>query len=314
MRRLILVSGLSVLMLLALLWATGVLAALAAWAAGEQRAVQSALAQGIRAIRAGDPGAWGALLSVCFAYGFIHAVGPGHGKVLVAGYGVARRVPVVRLSVLALVSSLAQALTAIVIVGIAVMALGWTRERVESFSDGVIVPFGHLMVAALGLWLVWRGFAGLRALAVQGGGPRGHGHVHDHGHHHHAHHVDDHVHGPGCGHAHGPTVEEALAVSTWKDAGLLVAGIAARPCAGALFLLILTGAMGIFHAGIAGALAMGLGTASVTITVAVLAVWSREGAFAALSDAWMARALPGVEIAAGAIIAAVAIQLYLSGI
>jgi nickel/cobalt transporter (NicO) family protein len=313
MRRLILVSGLGVLVLLAALWASGVLAALAAWAAGEQRAVQSALAQGIRAIRAGDPGAWGTLLSVCFAYGFIHAVGPGHGKVLVAGYGVARRVPVLRLSVLALVSSLAQALTAIVIVGIAVLALGWTRERVEAFSDGVIVPMGHLMVAALGLWLVWRGFAGLRAqvgLAAAGPGqPK-----HDHAHHDHAHHDHDHVHGPGCGHAHGPTVEEALAVGSWRDAALLVAGVAARPCAGALFLLILTGAMGIFHAGIAGALAMGLGTASVTIAVAVLSVWSREGALAALSDAWVARALPGVEIAAGAIIAAVAIQLYLTGI
>jgi ABC-type nickel/cobalt efflux system permease component RcnA len=301
MRRLILWSGLGVAVLLAVLWATGVLAALAAWAAGE-----SALAQGIRAIRAGEPGAWTALLAVCFGYGFIHAVGPGHGKVLVAGYGVARRVPVMRLSVLALVSSLAQALTAIVIVGIAVLALGWTRERVEAFSDGVIVPFGHLMVAALGLWLVWRGVAGLRVQATAAGGHSGH--HHDHGHHDH-----DHVHGPDCAHAHAPTMEEVMAVSTWRDAGLLVAGIAARPCAGALFLLILTGAMGIFHAGVAGALAMGLGTASVTITVAVLSVWSREGAFAAFSDAWVARALPAVEIAAGAVIAAVALQLFLIG-
>jgi ABC-type nickel/cobalt efflux system permease component RcnA len=307
MRRLILWSGLGVAALLGVLWATGILDALAAWAAGEQRAVQSALAQGIRAIRAGDPGAWGALLSVCFAYGFIHAVGPGHGKVLVAGYGVARRVPVLRLSALALVSSLAQALTAIVIVGVAVLALGWTRDRVEAFSDDVIVPFGHLMVAALGLWLVWRGVTGLRAQARSAGGQ----HDHDHHHHHHGH---GHVHGPHCDHAHGPTPEQALAVGTWKDAALLVAGIAARPCAGALFLLILTGAMGIFHAGVVGALVMGLGTASVTIAVAVLAVWSREGAFAALSDAWVARALPGIELAAGAVIAAVAIQLFLTGI
>jgi ABC-type nickel/cobalt efflux system permease component RcnA len=308
MRRLTLVTGLAVAALLAALWATGTLAALAAWAAGEQRAVQSALAQGIRAIRAGDPGAWGALLSVCFAYGFIHAVGPGHGKVLVAGYGMARRVPVLRLSALALVSSLAQAMTAIVIVGIAVLALGWTRERVEAFADGVILPMGHLFVAALGLWLVWRGVSGLRALTLPSGD---HHHHDDHGH---PHGHPDHVHGPHCDHAHAPTPEQALAVASWRDAALLVLGIAARPCAGALFVLILTGAMGIFHAGIAGALAMGLGTASVTIAVAVLSVWSREGAFAALSDAWVARALPGIELAAGAIIAAVALQLFLAGI
>lgn len=295
MRRVILWSGLGVAALLAALWASGTLAALGAWAAGQQREVQSGLAQAIRAIRAGDTGAWAALLTACFAYGFIHAVGPGHGKVLVAGYGLARRVPVLRLSSLALAASLAQALVAVAIVGLAVLALGWTRERVEGFAEDVVVPAGHLMVAALGLWLVWRGVRGLRALAA----PAPHHYDHDH---------------QTCGHAHGPTAAEVAAVTGWRDAGLLIAGIALRPCTGALFVLILTGAMGIFPAGVAGALTIGLGTASVTVTTAILAVWSREGAFATVSGPGLSRVLPGVELAAGAIIAAVALQLYFTAV
>lgn len=94
-----------------------------------------------------------------------------------------------------------------------------------------------------------------------------------------------------------------------RDAALLVAGIAFRPCTGALFLLVLTWQLGIGGAGVAGAFAMGLGTALVTMGVAALSVWSREGALAALPSAGLARVLPAIELAAGAIIATAALVL-----
>lgn len=289
-------AGLVVAVLLAGLWAFGGLAPLAAWAAGQQREVQDALAVAVRALRAGQPGAWSALLAVCFAYGFFHAVGPGHGKAVIGSYGLARRVRLRSLAGLALVSSLAQAAVAVVLVAGGAYALGWTRVRMEGFAETAMMPVSHGLIAALGLWLVWRGARGLaagRRVAV----------AHDHDHHHHHHDAC------GCGHAHGPSVAQVAQVTSLRDAAVLIGAIALRPCSGALFLLILTFAMGIGWAGVAGTFAMGLGTASVTVLVAGLAVWAREGVFAALPGAGLARVLPGVELVAGAVIAALSLTL-----
>ena len=95
----------------------------------------------------------------------------------------------------------------------------------------------------------------------------------------------------------------------WRDTAALIAGVAIRPCSGALFLLILTIQLGIGAAGVAGAFAMGLGVAVVTMAVALLAVWSREGALASLGEARIWRALPVLELAAGVIIAVLAFGL-----
>ncbi len=54
---------------------------------------------------------------------------------------------------------------------------------------------------------------------------------------------------------------------------------------------------------------MGIGTACVTVGVAVLAVWAREGALAALPESRIARALPVFELAAGVLVTAIALSL-----
>jgi ABC-type nickel/cobalt efflux system permease component RcnA len=203
-----------------------------------------------------------------------------------------------------------------------VAVLGLARGAVETAAVDWVTPFGNAMIAGLGLWLVWRGIGGLRRRA--GPGPDGtdalparQGHVHagpDHHHHRPAGGGGGHVHGPDCGHAHGPTIEEVAGLRGVREGIALVAGIAMRPCSGALFVLILTWQLGIATAGVIGAFVMGLGTAAVTVAVAAMAVWAREGAFAALPQGRVARALPVVEVALGGLIAVAALGLLAQGL
>lgn len=308
MSRVVMVAGAVLALCLGLVWLLGGFGPLQVWVLEQQRQVQNALAGAVRAIKGGQPGAVLGLLSVCFAYGFLHAAGPGHGKLVIGGYGMARRVPFGRLAGVALASSLAQAAVAVGLVYAVVALLGLGRSQAEGLAEEVMAPLGTLMVAGVGLWLVWRGVAGLRAQGAQSSG--------SHHHHHHAH-ADHHDHAPHshgavcdtCGHAHGPTVEEVQHLTGWRDTLALVAGIAMRPCSGALFLLILTWQLGIASAGIVGTFAMGLGTAMVTIGVAAMAVWAREGALASLPGQGAARFLPWFEIIAGLVVAVAALSL-----
>jgi len=286
------------LLAVTLAWATGGFDALARWAAANQREVQGEMAGAIRALKGGEAGALMGLMTLAFAYGVFHAAGPGHGKMLIGGYALGRRVPALRLSAIALASSLAQAGTAIALVYGGIFLLGWTRERVEGFAEAWLAPASYAVIGLLGLWLVRRGLRGLRT-SPAAGHP-----LHDL----HDHHAHDHDHSR-CGHAHGPTVEEVARVASLRDAALLIGGIALRPCTGAIFLLIICWRLGVDAAGIAGTLAMALGTATVTIAVALLSATAREGALAGLSSGPAGRVLPTLELMAGALIATAAALL-----
>ncbi len=275
--------------LVLVLWATGKFADFGAWVLASQRDVQTLLAGAIRALRSGDLGALAGFLGICFAYGVLHAAGPGHGKLVIGGYGLARRVTARKLAVLSVVSSLAQAVVAVAAVYVIVAGLGLSRQVAGGVVDSIMAPLGSAAIAALGLYLVWRGVRGLRAqMAAQV--------HHDH---------DHHNHGPdcGCGHAHGPTPAQAAQAQSPREVAALIAGIALRPCTGAVFVLILTWQLGIGAAGIAGAFAMGLGTAAFTAAVALLSVFAREGAFGGLGLGQLARVLPWAEVFAGGMIA-----------
>ena len=272
------------------------------WAAIQQREAQNALAGGLRAVRAGEPGAWLALMGVCAAYGFFHAAGPGHGKLVIGGYGAAARVTAVRLSGLAIASSLAQALGAILLVSVGAFVMGWGRSELTDTAEKVLAPASYGAIALVGVWLVVRGLRRTMRANRQA--------TDDH-HHHHDHAVDDHGHCSTCGHAHAPSVAQVEAVASWRDAIAIVASIAIRPCTGAVFLLILCFGLGIPWAGIAGALVMGLGTASLTVLVAVAAVSARQSVFSGWSGLGAIRAMGVIEVGAGALIALVATTLAL---
>ena len=256
-----------------------------------QRNAQNAMAGSLRALQAGQPGALAGLWGLCFAYGFVHAAGPGHGKLVIGGYGVGARVPLRRLSMLALASSLAQALTAVVFVYTAVLVLGWTRQQVSGAADQVMAPLSYGLIGLIGVYLLWRGIKALRTRPA---------HDHDGGHCH------------TCGHAHGPTVAQAQAMTGWREAVSIIGAIAIRPCTGAVFLLILTWRLDLVWAGIIGSFVMGLGTATITMLVAFAAVGLRESALAQMAGSvTVARMMAAVQMLMGGIVVVLALQLML---
>lgn len=293
---------------LAALYLSGADRAVQAWALEGQREAQNAMAGALRALRAGDPAAVGPLLAICFGYGFFHAAGPGHGKLLIGAYGAAAEVGAVKLSLVALAASLAQGLAAVALVGAGLAVWGWSRTRMTDLADDLFAPLSFGAIALIGVWLVLRGLRGMWRLRGQPAAGDDHGNDHDH---------DHAYHGPErtcatCGHAHAPDPAAIARARDWRDIAALIGAVAIRPCTGALFLLILTAQMGVFWVGVLGTVAMALGTASVTVAVAVSAVGLRRGVLAGLSgNAALARVQPMLEIGIGLVVAVVAGQFAL---
>lgn len=283
------------------LWASGGFDTISAWAAGEQRDFQNQIARTLRALRNGDAGALALLMTLCFAYGFFHAVGPGHGKVLIGGYGFGRQVPWLRLSLISLLSSLGQAVTAVVLVYAGVLVFNLSRGQMVGAAEDYMAPISYAAIGAIGLWLTLRAlrkFLRLRQPA-------------DHDHTHHHHHDDDGA-CSECGHKHGPSLSEVASATSLRDALILIWGIAVRPCTGALFVLIITWQMGIASAGIAGTFAMALGTAVVTIGVGIAAVTMRAGLIGSFASSRVtSQILPAIELIAGLLVLVIALGLLL---
>lgn len=256
------------------------------WAATQQRAFQNEMAAAVRAIRSGAPGGWAALLLAAGSYGVVHAAGPGHGKYLIGGVGLASIASAPRMIALAVASSLAQALWAVVLVYGGFSLLQLSAKHLTVLAEQWLAPASYLAIAAVGIILAVRGLRIIMRRISNTPDPASHGHVSD-----------------GCGHTHGPDPEQVAALQTFREAAVLVASIAIRPCTGAIFLLVIAWQLDIKAAGFAAAVAMGLGTAILTSTVAISSVALRGMAmFSGGRAGAIGVAAPVLQIIAGVLI------------
>jgi len=244
------------------------------WLLAQQAQFYRGLSGAIRAARADGTAVWG-LFGLSFAYGVFHAAGPGHGKAVISSYLVANEETWRRGVVLSFASALLQALTAIVLVGIAAVLLNASAKSMGE-AVRVIEIVSYALIALVGVRLLWvKGRAFIAALRSRGA--EAEQHAHDHHHHDgaHAHAHDDHAH-DHHGHSHGPEPRELAGRGGWRRGLSAIVAVGLRPCSGAILVLVFALAQGLFWAGVGATLIMGVGTFITVAVIATLAVGARD--------------------------------------
>jgi nickel/cobalt exporter len=242
-----------------------------------QRELQHGLTEAMRAVQDSQATALWSLAGLGFLYGVFHAVGPGHGKVVITTYLATHESRLARGIALSFLASLLQGITAIVVVGGAALALG--RSMRETQHTALLLEAGSYgLVVLLGLYLIWR--SGRRLYARTASHRAG---VQDHRHRDHAgadhgglHHAHD-AHGDCC-HAHGPSVADLAAAPSLRHFAMTILSVGLRPCSGAILVLILAAGMHLVPAGIAAVVAMSIGTGITVASLAALSVYARRTA------------------------------------
>ncbi len=241
----------------ALVFSDGV-AELARYSADYQRRINQVLSTSLRDVQSGTGSlALWTLVTVCFGYGVVHTLGPGHGKAVVVAYFLDSSRPRAWIEGIFAGGWIAftHTLAALLLAGALKLSstvglLGAMREvrNVEIVS--------YTLILLVGFWRLWAGITGRLHEHPHGD----HDHGHDHGHHHGHDHGHDHHHH----HDHEPPQRT---IAGWLL--LTAAGIA--PCAGALIIILLSIALDVLWAGVVGVIAIALGMA---ITLAAIGMAS----------------------------------------
>jgi len=246
------------------------------WINEHQQAFYRSLTGYLKAMRTDPWQMWG-LIGLSFLYGVFHAAGPGHGKAVISSYMIANEVALRRGVLLAFLSSMLQAATAVAVVGAAYYLLRGLAISMTQATHFMEVA-SYALIAAFGFWLLSRKLVSLRSsqpLAVSAAAQAHHDHHHQH--HHHAHAEGEVC--SSCGHAHlpPPSLISGRNFSLREAWGAVIA-VGLRPCSGALIVLTFSMLNGLWLAGITSAFAMAIGTAITVSALATLAVMAKGAA------------------------------------
>lgn len=224
------------------------LRSLAAWGFALQRKLTGELREQLAVMK--ETGSWepaAAIILAAFLYGVFHAVGPGHGKVVIGGWFATRRARIAHGLAASLIAAMVQAGSAIAAVGLLAGVLSLAPRAVSAGAAWLEVG-SFAMIAAIGALMTWRTLTG-----------QGCGHDHGHAHHHHG--------GACCDHHHDHHDHHQSHASERNALFAMAAAVGFRPCSGAILVLLFCFANGMVLIGVLATLAMGVGVA---VTVAAI--------------------------------------------
>ncbi|MBN6080003.1 zinc transporter permease subunit ZevB [Aggregatibacter actinomycetemcomitans] len=235
------------------------------------------------------------LIAVSFLYGVFHALGPGHGKFIIAGYLATHQTKLGRSMQITFFSSLTQGVVAISAVSIVVLLLQLSSAYFN-LSQLWLERTAYALVILLGLNWCWKSgktllrqhrqtkkqlqikkiegglvnemrvgslIAGKSAVGISGVFANGHTEHHEN---------------CGCGHQHVPNPEQLNQGTNIKESLLIILSIGMRPCSGAIFVLFLAYMLDLYAWGVIATLAMALGTGMTLSAFALLVRYARSTA------------------------------------
>lgn len=315
---------------------SGPFAHLIVWINAEQRRFYLLMTTALKAMK-DDPWQIWILVSLSFLYGILHAAGPGHGKAVISSYMIANETALRRGILLAFISSLLQAISAIVLVGLAWFVLrgtgismGMTGRYMEIASYVLIILCGtYIIIRKLrrqptavwpAVWpAVWQGSISSSAtqkppalnpamrLKYQPANGTPASLDHDFS--------GNGAHCIACGHSHLADPSTLSGDFNWKTAWAAIIAVGIRPCSGAIIVLTFSMLNGLLLGGIISAFAMALGTFITVALLAILAVTAKNAALRLVKNPLMsARLQTAIEIAAALFIILTGILLLVAAL
>lgn len=205
------------------------------------------------------------LMLFSLAYGVLHALGPGHGKVVISTFLATHPARLKTSMKLTLLAALLQGGVAIGLVTVMLVVLQ-TSSRELHLGSYWLEKGSYLLVMALGVWVGWRALRSLWAALKPA--PRMQIHA-IRPHHQH----DEYC---GCGHAHLPSPAQMEQAVSGKTQALVVFSMGLRPCSGAIMMLLFAKVINVYAWGVASAVAMAMGTAVTVSAMGLLVQRSRK--------------------------------------
>jgi nickel/cobalt exporter len=233
--------------------ASGPLAAIGRAFLAFQREANRLIAQHMRAIREGE-GSMPLVIGtgLAFLYGVIHALGPGHGKLVVVSYFLSREARFGRGLLMGLQIAIFHVLSAIVVVGLADLLLRRTFGGPPAEVAGVRL-FSYGLIALIGAVMLIQAIrrAQQRRAGIE-------------------------VAGACCGGAHAGHHQRPGEGRERVEQGGLSLGVGLVPCTGAVLILLYAMANDILFAGVLLAVAIAAGMAITMGGLGILSVIARQ--------------------------------------
>lgn len=282
--------------------AVGRVSGITAWILGQESAFYLMLSHALASARESGVALVG-LLGIGFAYGVFHAAGPGHGKAVITSYMLSNERAIRRGLVISALAALLQGLVAIALISVAVLIFHATAQKMTAAAHVLeLIAYGGIVL--LGLALVWKKgravIATLRAMLgplaprfamgaptlttepavlrvfddvpASSNAPLKRARFR-------ASEASDALAaddcGPDCGHVLALDPKDLGDGFSWKSAALTIVTAGARPCSGAILVLVFSLAQGLFAIGIVAVIAMAVGTALTTAGLALIAVFGK---------------------------------------